>query len=69
MCDIAHAVLMERVEAAGLARYQAALIRGIEPPSIDEARAKFDDSLTEEPTAEKPVDAAQMALRRALGVA
>lgn len=69
MCDIAHALLLERVERAALARYQAALMRGIEPESVWDALANFDARLDAQPKPGEEIDAAQMALRRALGVA
>lgn len=62
-------MLLERVERVAVAQYQAALIlRADELPSVADARGRFDAALLEEPKG-KSVDPAQMALRRALGVA
>lgn len=69
MCDIAHAILVERVERAALARYQAALVRGIEAESVEDALRRFDERLHAKPEPGKIIDPAQMALRKALGVA
>lgn len=62
-------MLLEHVERVSLAQYQAAIIRRAdELPSVADARERFDAALLEEPK-DKSVDPAQMALRRALGVA
>ena len=69
MCDAAHVILLDRVERAALAKYQAALVRGIDPPFVEDARRSFEDALNAEPTPGQRIDPEQMALRKALGVA
>lgn len=62
-------MLLEHVERVAVAQYQAAIIlRADELPSVADARERFEAALLEEPNG-KSVDPAQMALRRALGVA
>lgn len=72
MCDVVHAYLLDRVERAALVERQAAYTviaagaKGVDPPTVEEARGRFHALLHEEP---KVIDADQLALRRALGVA
>lgn len=62
-------MLLEHVERVSLAQYQAAIIlRADELPSVADARDRFNVALLAEAKG-KSVDPAQMALRRALGVA
>ncbi len=75
MCDLAYLLLLERLERQVLADRQIAALQlvmsgeGGDLPTLQETREAFDAALVAEPQQGTQVDAEQMELRRALGVA
>lgn len=74
VCDVAHVLLIERVERQALADRQIAALeavmggKGGDLPTVGDAVAAFDAALLAEPAVRVQVSDDQAALRRALGV-
>ena len=73
MCDIAHALLLERVESDARAGYVVAGAMGVEdlgPHEPDQARTRFEEWLNSAPTDRRAgISDEDWELRVALGVA
>jgi hypothetical protein len=71
VCDLAYVLLLENWQRQAIADRQALVSRGVSEqlPTFALAQVRLDEVLEAEPVAAKHIDAEQMELRIALGVA